>query len=154
LASTFHGLSGTNIPYGSYDYELVPLPGDFSDEPLTGSVRVNRMQIHVTRALITNDTLGDLTPFTVAGTLSPPPQGHQPMWVIAENVYGLHREESTVDAFGAFQFHDIKGTNIITVCAGSEVLMTASLRLEPHTVVNRLHIDLNTKKVDVEFKKA
>jgi hypothetical protein len=54
--------------------------------------------------------------------------GHQPVWVIAENAYGQYREESTVDARGAFQFHDIKGTNIIIVCTGSEVLMTAYLK--------------------------
>jgi hypothetical protein len=152
LAAAFHGLSGANIPFGNYDYELVPLPGDSSGEPVAGSVRVNRLQIHVTKALITTDTIGDLAPFTVAGTLEPPTVGRQPVWVIAENAYSQYREESTVDTHGAFQFHDIKGTNIIIVCVGSEVLMTTLLKLEPNTILDRLHIDLNTKKVNAHFK--
>jgi hypothetical protein len=77
------------------------LTRDSSDGPVTGSVRANRMQLHATKASITTDTIGDLAPFTVAGTMELPPVGRQPVWVIAENAYGLYREESTLDASGS-----------------------------------------------------
>jgi hypothetical protein len=148
LASAFPGLAASDIPFGPYDYELVPAPGDDSDEKLSGQVDVYRTQIHVTSVLETTDSLGHRAQVPVEGMLEPRPKGHVPVWIILQNVYGKFRDESTVDDRGGFQLHHIWGNNVIIVCAGSEVLMTALVSVRPNEVVNHLHVNLKTGKVD------
>jgi hypothetical protein len=150
LASSFRGLVAATIPYGTYDYELVPAPGDPSVERISGVVDVDRDQVHVTGILATTDSAGDWRQLRVSGTIEPRPQGREPVWVILENVYGGNREESTVDERGAFQFHHIWGNNVIIVCAGSEVLMSALLNTRPQESVNYVHVDLRTGRIKTE----
>ncbi len=152
LAKSFRGLSAVNIPYGIYDYELVPAPGDLSVERISGSVHVYRDQIHVTSVLETTDSIGHRAQLHVAGTIEPPPKGREPVWVILQNVYGRYRDESAVDNKGNFQLHHIWGKNVILVCAGSEVLMSALVNVGPHEMVNYVHVDLRTGRVKTELR--
>jgi hypothetical protein len=70
------------------------------------------------------------------------------VWVILQNVYGKHRDESTVDDQGRFQFHHIWGKNILIVCADSEILMSAPVNVEPNETINYLHINLRTQTIE------
>jgi hypothetical protein len=147
LATSFRGLVAARVPYGSYDYELGPAPGDSSVERISGSVNVNRDQVHVTGLLGTTDSIGYRPGLPAFGTIEPRPQRREPVWVILENVYGGYREESVVDERGGFRFNRIKGNNVIIVCAGSEVLMSALLIVGPQEIVNYVHVDLRTGKI-------
>jgi hypothetical protein len=152
LASSFRGLVSAKVPYGFYNYELVPLPGDVSVEKISGTIRVVRDQNHVTNVLETTDSVGHRAQLPVSGMLEPRPKGREPVWVILQNVYGKYREESTVDDRGRFQLHHIWGNNVIVVCAGSEVLMSALVNIGPQDSVNYLSINLQTARVAAEFK--
>jgi hypothetical protein len=152
LAAAFRGLLATNIPYGIYDYELLPAPGDASDENLSGSVWVYRDQIHVTNVLDTTDSLGHRAQLRVSGIVEPRPKGPDPVWVILANVYGKFRDESMVDDRGGFQLNYIWGNNVIIVCAGPEVLLSALVNVGPNDAVNSLHVNLKTGRVDTQLK--
>lgn len=153
LAPSFHNLAATKIPYGIYDYELVPAPGDTSVERLSGSVDVNRDQIHITNVLETADSVGHRAQLRVSGILEPRPKTSAPVWVILQNVYGKFRDESTVDDRGGFQFHHVWGNNVIIVCVGSEVLMSAPLSVGPNDLINQLHIDLKTGRINTRLNR-
>jgi hypothetical protein len=153
LAPSFRGLAARDIPYGVYDYELVPVPGDFSEEKLDGSLSVHRSQIHVTNVLQTPDSIGHFAQVPVTGTLEPRPKGREPVWIILQSVYGRLRDESTVNDAGGFRLNYVWGNNVIIVCAGSDVLLTASLNVKRDEAVNYLHVHLDTGKIDAEFRK-
>ena len=153
LAPLFRDLKGSNIPYGIYDYELVPAPGDTSNERVSGSIPVYRSQVHVTNVLETSDSLGHRAQVQVAGMLLPHPKGNERVWITLQNVYGRYRDESTVDTRGSFQLNYIWGNNVIIVCAGPQVLLTAPLNVRPGEIVNYLRVDLNTGKLTAEFQR-
>jgi hypothetical protein len=152
LAVSFSGLGAAKVPYGIYDYELVPVPGDPSLERISGTVDVNRDQIHITSVLETPDSIGHRAQLRVSGTIEPRPKGEEPVWVAVQNVYGRYREESTVDERGSFQLHHIWGNNVILVCAGSKVLMLALLNIGPQESMNYVHVDLRTGTVKTELR--
>jgi hypothetical protein len=152
LAPAFRGLKAAKVPYGLYDYELVPAPGDAAEERFSGSLWVFRDQIHVTSVLESSEFIGHRKQRHMLGTLEPRPMGREPVWVALQNVYGRLRDESTVDDQGRFQLNYIWGNIVIVVCAGSEVLMTAPLNVGPHDAVDELHLNLNTGKVETRFK--
>ena len=152
LAAAFRALRAPNIPYGIYDYELVPAAGDDAEERLSGTVRVSRDQIHVTSVLDTTDSLGHRAQLRVSGTLDPRPKASEPVWIVLQNVYGKFRDESTVDEQGRFQLNYIWGKNLVIVCAGSEVLMSALVDVGPNNSVNGIRVNLKTGKVDTQLR--
>ena len=111
---------------------------------------MSRDQVHVSR-LLSTEGLGHLATFPVAGVIEPRPTGT--VWVIVENVYGGRRMESTVDATGAFQVGDIKGNNIFIVCAGSEVLIVAPIKVQHNEVLTFIRVNSKTGKVEPVMKR-
>jgi hypothetical protein len=151
LVSRFDGLQAFDIPFGDYEYELMPAPGDRAVENISGSVSVSRSQIHLTKVLGATDSVGTLAQFAVTGILSPTPRRNERVWVIVENVYGRYRQESTVDGNGSFQFDYIWGNNVVIVCAGDEVLLTSPLVVRRDQAIRGMRIDLKTQKIEPRF---
>jgi hypothetical protein len=148
LAPAFRGLAASRIPYGLYDYELVPALGDTTDERFSGSLWIYRDQIHLTRVLESSESVGHRMQLRVTGTLEPRPKGGEPVWVSLQSVYGSLRDESTVDDLGRFQLNYIWGNNVIIVCAGSRVLMSTLLNVGPNDAINELHLNLKTGQIE------
>jgi len=151
LVERFDGLTALDIPFGTYDYELVPVSGNSETELVTGRISVERRQIHVTRVLSGTGSIGDLAQPPVIGSLDPRPVGAERLWVVVENAYGRFRQESTVDSNGRFQFEHIWGNNIVIVCVGSEILVAAPLVVKRNQILRGIRIDLKIQKVEPSF---
>jgi hypothetical protein len=152
LASSFRNLSISKIPYGIYTYELVPETGETVNEKFSGEIEVFRDQIHITRVLETTGRIGRIGQFPVWGTLEHMPKGIGPIWITVQNAYGKYQEESVVNEKGEFQFYFIWGTNVLTVCAGSEILMSGLVKAGLNDIITDLKVNLKTGKIETAEK--
>ena len=140
MVPRFHGLQGTQIPYGIYAFELIrPGPG-VSEDLIKGAVTVSSPEVPVTvpvRRVFTPGASADIAipaGFVIRGRLQPAPKSPvegEALWIRLSPVYEKNHLDVSVDPSGEFRIYEpLVGRYILSVIRGEEVLQIQQVEFE------------------------
>lgn len=137
MTSHFHGLRGTEIPYGVYTYMLMHEPRGQARQlaqvsaPEQLFVVLAKSELQYGGAF---DFAGDGRLNVIRGRLEPAPMSgpqSEPLWVRLSPVHGTDRRDVSVNTTGEFRIFDyMNGRYVLTVVRGDEVLAVQQVSFE------------------------
>jgi hypothetical protein len=143
VTAHFHGLRGTDIPYGLYDYSVERV-GSTTLSPVKGRVFISRPEyllvITLTREQLTGLSIdgGPVPGFVIRGRLEPPPApspSGEPLWIRLKPMFLSiwPQVDVGVEPSGEFRIYEpLDGPYLLTIIRGEEVLHIQPMSFEQH----------------------